>query len=174
MSEVVIIDAGPPIVIEVHDSGPTVQIVNGTPATINIVANAGPQGPPGAGAASITLQTDDTLFRGAALHVSGITGHFVLAKADSVNTSDVAGLADAAAAISFAGIANRDYIELSDWTVLTGFASLTPGANYFLSPTVAGGYSTIVPSAAGQCVVHIGFAATTARLIFNSEDPILL
>lgn len=179
MTDVVIIDPGPPTIVQVVDAGPVVQIIQDVPTVVNIVEAAGPQGatgpqgPPGV-LVPLTLQTDDTVSKGMAVYVSGVTGHFARAIASSVATSTVVGLVDADTAPGFAANASRDAITLSDWTAITGSALLVPGADYFLSPTSSGGLTLTPPSAAGQCVVHVGVALSTVELVLSLGDPILL
>ena len=83
MTEVVVIDAGPPIVIQVTDARPTVQIVGAAPETVVIVQPSGPQGPAGvAGTSVITFFIDG----GGSIISSGIKGDLDIPFACTINS----------------------------------------------------------------------------------------
>lgn len=86
MTEVVVIDAGPPIVIQVTDARPTVQIVGAAPETVVIVQPSGPQGPAGpagvAGTSVITFFIDG----GGSIISSGVKGDLDIPFACTINS----------------------------------------------------------------------------------------
>lgn len=57
--------------------------------------------------------------------------------------------------------------------VITGLAGLTIGAIYFLA-TVAGGLTTVAPSASGNVVQEVGIALSVTELLFRPRQPVLL
>ena len=64
-------------------------------------------------------------------------------------------------------------IEISDWTAITGSATLTPNAIYYLS-TTAGRLTTAPPTTVGQVVQPVGIAVSSVKLELEVEDAILL
>ena len=65
-------------------------------------------------------------------------------------------------------------ITKSDWTSVTGSATLTPGAVYFLSVSTAGGLTTAPPYELGETVVRVGRALSTTTLDIEISQPVLL
>lgn len=62
---------------------------------------------------------------------------------------------------------------LSDWTAITGGASLTPNELYFLS-TTAGQLTLTPPSVVGEVVQLIGMAITAKTLRIEIQPSVLL
>ena len=58
-------------------------------------------------------------------------------------------------------------------SVVTGFTGLTQGTPYFVSTTVAGGYSTTVPSATNNVVQRIGYAISATEMLID-KGPIMV
>ena len=121
----------------------------------------------------IELVTAEDITAGMAIRVD-FAGKAAAAQADALATSDVFGFAEGDVATGFTLTVTRDRVTLADWTDLTGAASLTKGATYYLHPTIAGGITTTAPVTAGQCVVEIGEALTEQILAINISPAILL
>jgi hypothetical protein len=102
-------------------------------------------------------------------------GHAGLAQADAIATSRICGLAVTAAAATTAASYSLDgTVERSDWTPITGTATLVPGATYYLSPDAAGKLTALAPEAEGQLVAIVGTALSTTKLAIEIQPPILL
>ncbi len=147
-----------PLNLTVVQSGPLVE--------------AGPPGPPGPqgpqGATGSTGEADDAIRAGQPVYVKA-TGHVGLAHAETLPQAGYAGIALADTASGFAVTYGVGVITLADWSVVAGFAALTPGAVYYL------GAGTITPVAprSGYSVV-VGRALTPTTLHAYQEPSILL
>ncbi len=83
------------------------------------------------------------------------------AKADADATSLVAGFCDRAASAD-------DAINVVPIGVVTNVAwALTAGTQYYLSPTVAGEFTSTAPTAVGQVVVSVGMASAPTIMAVN-------
>ena len=103
------------------------------------------------------------------------TGHLTLARADSAATTRIVGLAAAAAAPTTAA----QYIEagnvtLDDWTAVTGTASLTVGAVYYLSSVTAGQLTPTAPTTGGSYVAAVGTAIGAQTLNLSVQPTVAL
>jgi hypothetical protein len=93
----------------------------------------------------------------------------VRARASSLVRSAVIGIATTAAAVDYpVHVKYQGVVSLSraQWTDALGTSNgLTPGAQYYLSPTRDGGLTTTVPTAIGTYVVALGIALTAEDLL---------
>ena len=94
------------------------------------------------------------------------------ASASAKASSFVVGLAQTDTGAGFVATALQGAFALSDWTSITGSASLVPGSPYFL--TASGGLSITPPNISGQCIVVVGEAVDTVTLRVSPQPPILL
>ena len=92
-----------------------------------------------------------------------------LARANASGTKKVLGLVRAAsiAAAATGSIQTNGILSSSDWTDVVGGASLTAGAQYYLSSTTAGQLTTTAPSSAGTFVAPVGVALNNTDLQIN-------
>lgn len=88
-----------------------------------------------------------------------------LADADAIATAAVAIAAESIATATEGDCQTEGVFEQSNWSAVidTGATTLTPGANYFLSPT-AGKITLTAPTGSGQVVQLIGTALSTTEL----------
>lgn len=101
-------------------------------------------------------------------------GSVDLAQADAVGTSRVLGLV-AEASIASAASGTIKYAGIlvnADWTTVTGSATLTPGANYYVDAATAGKLVTTAPDTAGQQLAYVGRAVSTTELAIEIARPI--
>jgi len=102
------------------------------------------------------------------------SGKMQVAQADSyANAVGLIGLAESAASPGFPGQATPQSLTLTDWTAITGAASLVPGAVYWLSASAPGQLTTTVPTAAGTVQLRIGVAASTSTLALDIQPPFM-
>lgn len=88
-----------------------------------------------------------------------------LADASALSTAKVIGLAYAAASAGGAGtLVSEGIVSVANWTSVIGAASLTAGAEYYLSETT-GQLTTTAPTTAGACVVRVGIALSTTDFL---------
>lgn len=131
--------------------------------------------------ASANIEFSATNSNGAAItigqpvYVNG-AGSVDLAMGDAIGTSKVAGLViDASVAAATSGkIRHSGTVTSSDWTAVTGAATLTAGARYYLSKDTAGQLTTTAPTAVGEVVCAVGIALSTEDLLVEIERPVLL
>jgi len=114
------------------------------------------------------------LLNGQPVYLTG-AGHLALARANSAGTTVVIGLA---AADTLTGIA-APYIEsgnvtLADWTSITGTASLTVGAVYYLAAGTAGQLTATAPTTGGSYVAAVGIALNPQTLRVSVQPTMLL
>lgn len=121
-----------------------------------------------------TAQADENILEGQVLHLKA-TGHLGLAKADSILTTNVCGLArlNTLATFSCVSIGNNAF-KLSDWTAVIGSVNLVLGSTYYLDPLNAGKMTDIAPTQVGDYVVKIGIAIKSDTLDVEIEPKILL
>lgn len=160
----------------------------GDPAVVDVGQRAAvltdfvitPSGPPGAAGQAggsdipLTAQSDDVVSAGMAVYINRTTQHFAKAIANDQNAAIVVGLAMQDTAIGFALNAQKNILTLQNWTAVIGQPTLTPGFDYFLSPTVAGQLTTVPPVTTGQLVVFIGTATSPTTLALELAEPVLL
>lgn len=90
------------------------------------------------------------------------------------NTLMAVGLAQAAIAPTAAGIVQTSGpLQLSDWTAVTGTATLSPRAKYWLDVT-AGRLTSTPPSARGNVLQPIGEAVASDTLLIQIQSEIQL
>lgn len=101
-------------------------------------------------------------------------GSVDLARADAIGTARVNGLvADASIASAASGVVKYSGILTSaDWTAVIGSASLTAGANYYLSASTAGQLTATAPDATGQQLTYVGRAISTTELVIEIDRPV--
>lgn len=108
---------------------------------------------------------------GMALYVPS-DGSVDLASASS--NPNVVGLAKVDAAPGIGEYITEGQITRSNWSAVAGTATLSPGAYYYLSPSVAGQITSVAPTTPGQSVVVVGRALTQTTLDVEITPPILL
>ena len=134
--------------------------------------------PPGSGGGDTYLDrheitANETIAIGQPVYVSG-NNTVNLADADSITTSHVLGLAETGgSANSTINVLSSGIVTLADWTSVTGSATLTPGAVYYLSDTV-GQLTTTPPSGDGDAVVSCGLAITTTKMDIEINEIAVL
>lgn len=118
-------------------------------------------------------EASDTTTIGMPVYISS-TGKFKQAKADAVGTTVVIGLCRAASIASGASgeIQTNGQLTGTDWTAVTGGATLTAGSKYYLSEATKGMLTTTPPSSG--FVVPVGIAISTTMLQINPEPSIQL
>lgn len=122
----------------------------------------------------VTATFTSATSKGMAVYVDG-ANTVDLAQADAEATALVIGLA--AEAVSAGGVGTyltEGQVEQSDWTAVTGSATLVTGATYYLSTSVAGGLTTTPPSTDGDIVVRVGTALSTTEMDIEIAQPVLL
>ena len=143
-----------------------------TPWTAPTVSSA--TGTVGVGADQFTAVNGDsvTFSPGYALAMQS-DGEVERADADD-NLKNAVGLATVGVAVGAREtITTSGTFELASWSSVTGSATLTPGAVYYLS-TTAGQLTTTPPSTAGNVVQRVGVAVSTLKLKIEVEEPVLL
>jgi hypothetical protein len=112
---------------------------------------------------------------GQPIYATGVGAAVDLAKADSVSTSRVIGIA-VTGAISPGPIflVGYGHITQTDWTAVTGVSGLIANSPYFLDPTTAGMLTTTAPTGSGELVVQVGVAVAANSLCVFIQPPILL
>jgi len=121
-----------------------------------------------------SAEADSTIIIGNPLYLTG-AGHVNSARANAAGTTQVVGLSITDTSPTFTcNYLTEGRIERSDWTDITGVATLSAGVTYFLDPSIAGRITSTAPTAAGQYVVRIGRAVNTTTLDIEIELPILL
>lgn len=113
--------------------------------------------------------------KGQAVYVSSGTD-VDLAQADAASTSIVLGLVKdlSVASAGEVQIQLDGVIEQSDWTTVTGSASLSINSKYYLSESTAGSLTTTAPSSVGQYVVEVGVALSATELLIRPRARKLL
>jgi hypothetical protein len=122
----------------------------------------------------VTATFTSTTSKGMAVYVDG-ANTVDLGQADVESTALVIGLAEED--VSAGGTGNyltEGQVEQSDWTAVTGSATLVTGATYYLSTTVAGGLTITPPSTDGDIVVRVGTALSTTEIDIEIAQPVLL
>jgi hypothetical protein len=107
------------------------------------------------------------------------TGKFDLALANNFTTSEILGLvADAIINNGVTGtiqIAGPIETTTLIWDSLTGqTGGLTPNTIYYLNETINGSLTIIPPTTEDSCVVRVGKALTTTKLLLYPHEPIEL
>ena len=119
------------------------------------------------------LTANETVVVGNVVYVSG-DNTVNLGDASALATSHVIGLVIQAASAGDVTIVRTDgEVSQSDWTSVTGAATLTPGAEYYLS-TTAGQMTTTPPSGDGEAVVRLGVAITTTKFDIEVNEIAVL
>jgi hypothetical protein len=133
---------------------------------VDISGPPGPQGPPGAGTASVTITAGEEIAAGDIIYVA---------------VDGLAYKADATDATKEAVLICPDIILIGDTgtanptgAVVSGFVGLTMGVRYFLSATTPGTFVTSIPSAAGEIVQQVGHAVSATDFYFSPNESILI
>ena len=119
------------------------------------------------GTSSVTAAFTSAATAGDAVYADG-DGSVDLAIATSYDSSLVVGFA--AETVSMGASGTYIPIGVVDLSGLT----LTPGTQYFLSPSVAGGITATAPSVAGQYIVPLGVATESGQFSFSPFPPVLI
>jgi hypothetical protein len=110
---------------------------------------------PPAGEETVSAVFDSDTKKGMAVYASG-SGTVDLAQADAAGTTKCVGLATADVAAAATGTYKTEgTITQSDWTLVTGAASLTPGAYYYLSEATPGQLTSTAPTTPTEYVVAV-------------------
>jgi hypothetical protein len=142
--------------------------------TIKLSGAAGPPGLNGAGSLPTSdVQAGENIAPGAPVRIDTVTGLIRLASASAIATATVLGIPDTAALTGFICSAQIAKVTLSNWTAITGAASLLPGQTYFLGLT-AGTLTLAPPTSGGQCIVKVGIAQNSTTLVIEITQPMLL
>lgn len=93
-----------------------------------------------------------------------VNGHVNIAQATDANVyDDTLGIVEDTSIAS--GLAGK--VIVRPGAIIPGFTGLTPNAMYYLSPTVAGGMTTVFPSTPGQTAYELGKAISANEFLFN-------
>lgn len=155
--------------------------IDGSGNVTAIISNTGPQGPqgakgdPGAPGDNFTAENQD--------NVSFVPGNIVAVIANgtgvilanaSNNNKNAIGIATTGVSVGNPEVVQTNSsISLSDWTLITGSASLSPNTIYYLS-TVSGMLSTTPPVSIGNIVQQVGRAINTMTLEIIITQSIVL
>ncbi len=127
------------------------------------------------GAAQVTsfdVTTIPAVVVGQPVYAFSATDQVDLAQANAQATSRVVGFTySATGALSLLPIVNAGFIELADWTLVTGTVSLVYGAQYFLDNVTAGKMITTAPVTSGHYVVPLGVALSATLFSINIGHP---
>lgn len=135
-----------------------------------VSAGVGGAGP---GGETTVREADETLVPGEVVYITAL-GKAAKARADAVGTRRASGVVEVGAAAGFpATIRTHGTVTLADWTAITGSATLTPNASYYLSTSTAGNMTTTAPTTTGW-VTRVGTAISANDLDVNPEPPIKL
>lgn len=98
-----------------------------------------------------------------------------LAQANAAGTQKAVGMVSEAsiAAAATGKIQTDGFITSTDWTPVAGSATLTPGAEYFLSASTAGQMTATAPSAAGEYVRRVGVAKSATDFLLEIDQSVL-
>jgi len=117
----------------------------------------------------------DALTVGHAVYVSG-AGEVKIADNSASGTKAVLGLAEETISASSSGSIVTNGVKAlttAEWDAVTGeTGGLTAGSRYYLS--IAGGLTSIPPTATGDYVVAVGVAMSTTEMKIEPEQSILL
>lgn len=121
--------------------------------------------PAGIGADTKLVQASEALASGDFINLHVVSGAIRMRKADaSTGGKDADGFVLASVASGASGTAYMRGINNS-------LSGLTPGEDYFLSTTVAGGVQDNAPSANGQASQRLGKALSSTELAFSPGTP---
>lgn len=113
--------------------------------------------------ASVSATFDSSMSVGMPVYVSA-ADHVDKADATTFSKALVLGVVNGGASSGTAGTYQTvGRVTQSDWTAVTGGASLTPNAIYYLSAT-AGHLTTTAPTTVGQTQIQVGIATDTTTL----------
>ena len=130
-------------------------------------------GSPGQGVTEAELETDDDVVVGQPVYIKTTNGHFGLARANSLVTSRMFGLSLEDESAGFAPrAASIGPVTRADWTPVTGAATLSAGAQYYLDDSAPGMLTTTPPAIAGTYVTRVGIAINTTTLDIHIHRPI--
>lgn len=104
----------------------------------------------------------ETIYAGMAVRISTVN-NFERAKADDLATLAFGVASEDTLPTEGKSIQLTGYIDIDDWTNVTGGTLLTPGAWYYLSDTDAGKLTDAPPTIAQK----IGYAISTTRLMIK-------
>lgn len=119
----------------------------------------------GANGNNLTFTAASALIAGAAVYANGTGCSPAVATAGSPYAYRVIGISNGPVLMSATAtiLIDGETLTLGDWSVLTGSATLTPNAPYFLTST-PGRYSTTVPAVASQ----VGIALSTTEMLVKT------
>ena len=88
--------------------------------------------------------------------------NFIEAQANTISGSNVLGVCTSKSSATICDV-------LTTGPSGNVFSGLTPGASYFLDPSSPGTLTTVVPTGAGNVVIHVGTAYSSQGLVFNPK-----
>jgi hypothetical protein len=115
------------------------------------------------GGSSTEIIQANTFSPGNLVYLNGST--YTLAKADSANTASVVGVVSVATSTQF---------TLNTSGLVTGLSGLVAGADYFLSPTVAGAITNVEPTTTGYVSQPIGIALSATELLVAIKRGVVI
>lgn len=101
-------------------------------------------------------------------------GTIGLARANNVATLGFAFMAEQTGSGQSGRIVTNGFLEVADWTPTTGSATLVPGTEYFLSPSVPGVILDAAPGGAGTIVQIVGRAFSQTVMAVEFSKGIIL
>jgi len=120
-----------------------------------------------------TNNSGSTITKGAPVYATTTAGEIAEARANSVSTAKVLGLATAAISNTASGSVQRSgpmTLTTGEWDAIAGTSGgLTAGTEYFLSASAAGEITATAPTTTGQQVVSLGVASSTTVLDLKIE-----
>jgi len=123
-----------------------------------------------------TNNTGNTVNKATPVYVTG--GNILLAQANSISTSRVAGLTETTTNDTDPVDVQTDGIFVAttgEWDAVTGqTGGLTEGAQYFLSETTAGRMTVNAPDIDGNVVAPLGRALSSTEFEIEVAQPIKL
>lgn len=116
------------------------------------------------GGNSFLVPCSGTLVYGDVVYLNG-SGQMEAARADDISTARAIGVAGEVDSAGFS-------CNVISFGPVSAYTGLSPGAKYFLSPTVAAGITSTIPTTPGHVVQFIGFAIDSNTLFVDtSKSP---
>ena len=116
----------------------------------------------GASSAINVAQTAHGFSKGQLLRFDGSAGvqHYVLANANNATNADVICIVSS--------VIDANNFTLTTQGFISGLSGLTPGASYFLSNTIPGGYALTEPTTAGHVSKPVLMAISSTQALFTN------
>lgn len=133
------------------------------------ISGMGYPGNDGARENAALIETAQALSPGTPVFVNPLTNRVGIACADSASRWTLIGCSINAFGIGSRAEISLNNLTLTDWTLATGAALLTPGAIYWLNDTTPGLLTVIPQQTLGKACVVAGRAASTTTLVIAPE-----